>query len=145
MSDFGRIRIQHAGLHVKNLEETAQWYHDVLGFEIMEKRPDRPNGVMPRSWWLRNGDFYLELYEVLGARPFTFEDYEFTEGVKHLSFSIENLDALMDHIYAQGNIEVCVDNKYHEKMCGIPGGDRAVYLRDNNGFLVELQKNHDRV
>ena len=145
MNQFGKIRIQHVGLHVKNLEETARWYHEILGFEVMEKRPDRPEGVMPQSWWLKNGDFYLEIYEVKDARPYDYIDLEYTEGIKHLSFSVENMDVFMDFLYERGDVEILVDNRYHEKMCGVPGGDRAVYIRDNNGFLVELQKTHNRI
>lgn len=145
-NNFGRIRIQHAGIHVKNMEETVKWYQDVLGFELLPPHDDgRMMGAFPKCWMLRNGDFYLEVYEVLNAREYSFVDYEYTLGVKHLSFSVEKFDEFIEHLYARGDVEILVDNHYPGDRCGIEGGDRAVYIKDNNGILVELTKVHDRV
>ena len=35
---YGTIAIQHVGVFVHNLEESAKWYHDIFGFEIPEKQ-----------------------------------------------------------------------------------------------------------
>ena len=63
--DFG-IRIQHAGIHVKSLEETAQWYHEIFGFELIPQ-PDGGGGpfgggVFPKMRWMKLGDFKLEVW-----------------------------------------------------------------------------------
>ncbi len=142
-NDLG-IKIQHAGIHVRNLEETVQWYHDILGFELVDTRPEMRGGMFPKCWMMKCGDFFLEIYEVINARPFSYVDYEYNLGVKHLSFSVEKIDELMDKIYARGDVKVIVDNCYAEEMCRVKGGDRAVYLEDCNGMLVELQKSHEK-
>lgn len=142
---FGRIRCQHAGIHVRNIEETSRWYADVLGFEHVPT-PDSAQfgGCFPPSTLIKNGDFYLELYETPDAEPFNWVDLEWKLGVKHLSFSVEKLDDLMAELRARGDVTILVDNEYTEATCGVPGGDRAVYLLDNNGILLELSKVHDR-
>ena len=138
---YGQIAIQHVGIFVHNLEESAKWYHDIFGFEIAVARSDEKNpGVFPKSWWLQLGNFYLEMYEIIDARPFDYEDYEFTVGLKHLNFYVENIDKFMEDMYARDDIEILVDNFYDEEHCGIPGGDRAVYMLDNSGMLVEISK-----
>lgn len=142
MGRFGTISIQHVGMHVKNMEETIAWYHDVLGFELEPSKSEMP-GIFPKCKVLRLGGFFLELYEVMNAEPFTFTQLEYTLGPKHLSFYVEDLDGLMDYIEERGDIEVVVDNRYSPNWCHIPEGDRAVYILDNNGLLVELQK-HER-
>lgn len=138
-SQFGKVLIQHAGIHVHNIEETVKWYHDILGFEAIPPKPER-EGVFPKCILMRNGTFYLEIYEVLNARPFDFIDYEYTVGVKHLSFYLEDLDGFMDWLHQRGDVKILVDNLYAEEFCRVPGGDRAVYIQDNNGMLIELQK-----
>lgn len=136
---FGTIAIQHVGLHVRSLEETAAWYHDVLGFELINARDDtRTPGVFPKCWLMKLGEFYLELYEVPNAEPYSFREYEYSVGTKHLSFWVEDLNGFMDELYARGDVTILVDNHYSEEFCKVPGGDRAVYILDNNGILVEL-------
>ena len=143
--DFGLIRCQHAGLHVKNIAETARWYSDVLGFEAIPT-PDSAQfkGCFPPSQLLKNGDFYLELYEVPDALDFDWVNLEYNVGIKHLSFSVEKLDELMDELRKRDDIEILVDNEYSEEVCHVPGGDNAVYILDNNGILIELSKVHSR-
>jgi catechol 2,3-dioxygenase-like lactoylglutathione lyase family enzyme len=133
IKDFG-IRIQHAGIHVNSLEETAQWYHDIFGFELEPPMSaDGPfgGGVFPKMRWMKLGNFKLEVYEVQNAEPFSLVDFEFTHGVKHLSFAIKNLDGWLEYIKKRQDIEVVVENRYG-------GPNRAIYVRDNNGILVEV-------
>ena len=132
--DFG-VRIQHAGIHVKSLEETAKWYHDIFGFELVPQREGSEffgGGAFPKMRWMSLGDgsFMLEVYEVQDAEPFSLVDFEFTHGVKHLSFAIKDIDGWFDYIKDRG-VEVVVDNRYG-------GNSRAIYILDNNGILVEV-------
>lgn len=136
---FGELRLEHAGIHVQDLEETMKWYHEILGFELVPPKPER-EGVFPKCVLMRNGTFYLEIYEAQGARPFDFIDYEYNVGVKHLSFYVEDLDGFVDWLRERGDVKILVDNQYAEQFCRLPGGDRAVYIQDNSGMLIELQK-----
>jgi methylmalonyl-CoA/ethylmalonyl-CoA epimerase len=135
--DFG-IRIQHAGIHVKSLDETAKWYHDVFGFELDppfggagEDGGPFGGGAFPKMRWMSLGDFKLEVYEVQDAEPFSLVDFEFTHGVKHLSFAIKDLEGWFAYIQERGDVEVVVNNNYG-------GPNRAIYTKDNNGILVEV-------
>ena len=94
--EYGAFRCQHAGMHVRSIRETVAWYKDVLGFEEVPT-PDSAvfKGCFPNSQLIRQGDFYLELYEVPDAGGFDWVNLEYNVGVKHLSFSIENLDVMM--------------------------------------------------
>lgn len=142
---YGILRCQHAGMHVRSIEETVAWYRDVLGFEEVPT-PDSAvfKGCFPDSQLIRQGDFYLELYEVPEAKEFDWVNVEYNVGVKHLSFSIENLGEFMKDLRARGDVEILVDNEYSEEVCHVPGGDNAVYILDNNGILIELSKVHSR-
>ena len=144
-SEFGKIKIQHAGIHVKNIRETIAWYKDILGFEEVPT-PDSAQfkGCFPPSQLIKCGEFYLELYEVADASDFDWINLEYAVGIKHLSFSVEHLDLLMDELRKRSDIEILVDNEYSENVCGVSGGDETAYILDNNGILIELSKIHDR-
>ena len=143
--EYGTFRCQHAGMHVRSIKETVAWYKDILGFEEVPT-PDSAvfKGCFPNSQLIKHGDFYLELYEVPDAGGFDWVNLEYNVGVKHLSFSVENLDVMMKDLRERGDVVILVDNEYSEEVCGVPGGDNAVYILDNNGILIELSKVHSR-
>ena len=133
VNNFG-IRIQHAGVHVRSLEETAKWYHDIFGFELEPPQTSEgpfSGGVFPKMRWMKLDDFKLEIYEVQDAEPFSLVDFEFSHGVKHLSFAIKDLDGWLNYIKKREDIEIVVENRYG-------GPARAIYILDNNGILVEV-------
>jgi len=77
------------------------------------------------------GNFKLEVYEVQDAEPFSLVDFEFTHGVKHLSFAVKDIEGWFAYIKERGDVEVLVDNNYG-------GPHRAIYIKDNNDILVEV-------
>lgn len=137
--DFG-IAIEHAGIHVKNMDETMAWYHDIFGFELANDLFERTylftGGVFPRCCTMRLGDFELEIYEIQEGLPFNFVDFEWTEGMKHLSFKIRDIEEWIQYI-KEKNVDIVVENYYG------PNGI-TVYLRDNNGILVEATDVRER-
>lgn len=143
--DYGLIHCQHAGINVRNIKETVAWYKDILGFEEVPT-PDSAvfNGCFPQCQLIKQGDFYLELYEVPDAKDFDWINLEYNVGIKHLSFTVDKLDELMVDLRARKDVEILVDNEYSEEVCHVPGGDNAVYILDNNGILIELSKVRSR-
>lgn len=132
--DFG-ARLEHVGIHVYNMAETMKFYHEVFGFELV--LPDFEDdylfvgGVFPKTCTMRLGTFELEIYEVQHAEAFSFVDYEFNIGVKHLSFEIEDVFGWIEYIKERGDIEIKVENYYGKFGC-------TVYILDNSGMLVEV-------
>ncbi|MCD8149159.1 MAG: VOC family protein [Clostridiales bacterium] len=129
---FG-IRIDHAGIHVSNFERTYQWYHEIFGFERIPEQNTSPfeGGVFPKMTWIRLGDFFLEVYEVQDAQPYNLVDLEWTLGVKHLNFLVDDLAGFLEYIRSRDDVNILVDNTYTET-------DGAVYLTDPDGILVEV-------
>lgn len=129
---FG-VRIQHAGIHVKNYEESAKWYSEIFGFEEVDNGGGSmfKGGVFPKMRWMRLGDFMLEVYEVQDAQPFNLVDFEWTRGVKHLNFAVKDFEGFKQYIKERGDVEIVVDNIY-----GPDAG--ALYILDNDGVLVEV-------
>ena len=130
--DFG-IQIEHVGLHVPNMQETIDWYHEILGFElVIPSVPDRhqlTGGVFPKCCTMRLGNFTIEIYEVMEGQPFDLVDFEYKHGVKHMSFEIDDIFGWIEFIKEKG-VEIVVENYY---------GTNGVtfYVRDNSGILLE--------
>ncbi len=127
---------QHVGMHVRSIDETYDWYHRVFGFE---RRP-KPNhggknpfagGVFPKMEFVWLGNFALELYEVQNAEPYSLVDLEFTHGVKHVNFHVNDVDAWLEYVKQFDDVEVMVRNNY-----GPTAG--CAYVKDCNGILVEV-------
>ena len=133
-TQFG-IKIQHAGIHVRSYDETFEFYHRVFGFEEVPRKEGGKSpfggGVFPKMRWTHLGDFFLEIYEVQNAEPFSLVDMEFTLGVKHLNFQIDDLAGWLEYVQQFDDVEILVNNRYSETA-------GAVYIKDNNGILVEV-------
>lgn len=141
--DFG-LRIQHCALNVRDLDESIAWYTDILGFELVKRFNNVNLGrILPDCAQMRNGDFYLELYETPTAEPYSYVDLEYSIGVKHFSLSVADMDSFMEFIRSRKDVEIATDNEYSEELCGEPGGDKVAYIKDCNGILIELQKVHN--
>lgn len=130
--DFG-ITIGHAGIHVRDLDKTLKWYHEVFGFKLANYSFEElflfKGGVFPRTCTARMGNFELEIFEAPEALPFNFVDYEYNLGTKHICFAIENIHAWIKYIKTL-DVEIVVENYY-----GSTGV--TIYLRDPDGILVE--------
>ena len=138
VSKFG-IHIQHAGIHVRNMAESLQWYHDVFGFEVLEGRGSPPDqgGVFPYMRMMKLGDFLLEIYEIQDADPCSLVDYEYKYGLKHLNFGVRAFKDWIAYIKTRDDVEILVENYYGPDTC-------AAYIKDCNGILIEVS-NYDGV
>lgn len=126
---------QHVGIHVSDFERTYEWYRDLFGFERVPGKRSKAvaSGVFPKMIWLeqKGTGFRLEVYEVQNAEPFTFVDYEWKLGVKHLNFEVSDLSGWLEMVEARGDVPILVNNVYSET-------DGAVYITDPDGILVEV-------
>jgi catechol 2,3-dioxygenase-like lactoylglutathione lyase family enzyme len=130
--DFG-IRLEHAGINVRNMQETIEWYHEMMGFELVTPSFDEfyhfRGGVFPKCCTMRLGNFELEIYETPEALPFNFIDFEWNLGLKHLSFEIADIHGWVEFVKKKG-VTIVVENYYDEY--GV-----TFYLLDNSGILIE--------
>ena len=134
-SEAVRIRPDHVGLSVADLEESIAWYRDKLGFELMRivEIPDAEEAG--KVALVRNGDFIIELFCLPKAAPLPEERRIptrdiLTHGVKHIAYAVADLDILMDDLKAK-DVDVAWDIAVHD-------GERCAFVRDNTGNLVEF-------
>jgi catechol 2,3-dioxygenase-like lactoylglutathione lyase family enzyme len=128
-----KIRPDHAGISVADLQASIAWYRDMLGFELLRELeiPDGHGEVA----LVKNGSFILELFCVPDAKPLPDERRHpatdlLTHGLKHVAYATPDIDSLMSELKAKG-VDVVWDIVVHD-------GDRCAFVRDNSGNLVEF-------
>jgi catechol 2,3-dioxygenase-like lactoylglutathione lyase family enzyme len=92
----------HCGMSVSDLDEAVDWFERVLGFEL-DRREDFLAAQGVHIAFVRNGDFYIELFQHDRAEPASPErsipkaDIR-TLGNKHMCFRIPDMAAMLERL-----------------------------------------------
>jgi catechol 2,3-dioxygenase-like lactoylglutathione lyase family enzyme len=119
--------VHHVGLTVPDIEATRAFFVDVLGFEVVGRRPEYP------AVFVSDGTVMLTLWRAVDpatARPF---DRSGNVGLHHLALRVPGpaaLDALHRDLQAADDVTVefgpepLGSSGLRHLMCAIPGGVR---------------------
>lgn len=126
-------KADHVALLIKDVERSRQFYTQVLG---MQEIP-RPKTFDFPGAWLTRGGFQIHLIgeQVEGRTRATHPGYSPDElalgRATHLAFEVDDLDAAMQHLRAQG-VEIVGGPR--------PRGDgvQQMYICDPDGYVIEL-------
>jgi catechol 2,3-dioxygenase-like lactoylglutathione lyase family enzyme len=62
------LHYHHVGIFVSDMEQSAKWYEEMLGYRMMFKKVfDLPNQGPVLMAWMKHGEHYIELYEYAKA------------------------------------------------------------------------------
>ncbi len=120
--------IGHLVLNVSDVERSAKFYRDIVGFELARMRPDRSGAFLTCGIVHHN----LALFKApAGARPAEKGQI----GLNHFAFQVDDYNALQDAhrrlVQAGTIIDHIVDH----------GMTRSVYFLDPDGLMMELYCN----
>ncbi len=122
--------INHVSINAKDLDESVQFYIDLLGPSNCERIPTPNFGVPVPVQWLRVGDRELHL--------FVFEHVPIASRYYHFSFSATDLDQF-HRIYSSARDGGFLDSEtYGHHVYEMPGGCAQLYVIDPAGNLVEI-------
>lgn len=128
------IEIDHVGISVANLEESVEWYVEMLGFELVRPINRDPDATMTIAA-IRRGDFTIELFEIEGAEPLP--DYRKdpsadlrVHGLAHFAFEVDDARAVMRELEAKG-VEIVLPPRGEE-------GPAFFFVADNSGNTFEF-------
>lgn len=131
------LGVNHVGIVVRDLRESAAWYKRHLGLEPIYEYGFP--GV--KALFIGRGDIRLELFQTEGANPMAAERSEPPTnlkigGINHVALTVDDLDALIEELRT-GGVEVVSEPRE------VPDGhgDRFAFIHDNEGMLVELFEN----
>ncbi len=126
------ISHHHVGISVPNAEESAAWYHKMLGFEVVT-RMNQGSGMTVVH--IKRGNCYIELFQVAGAKPLPEYRRDPTadlgvHGTVHFAFQVADLQAAVKELKSKG-AEIAMN------PVDTPGVAFA-FIRDNAGNCFEL-------
>ncbi len=124
------MKFTYSILYVKNVLETVDFYERAFGFQRKFVTPENDYGELNTggttlsftSCELGNSNLKEGFLESsLSNKPFGIE----------LAFTTENIEVDFEHAIKEGAVEV-------EAIKTKPWGQKVGYLRDINGFLIEI-------
>lgn len=113
---------RHAAILISNLEQSEQFYSQVLGLSKIE-RPLKFPGI-----WYQIGDVQIHLM-VADSLPTNLVNQEKWGRNCHLAFSVANLDAAKQQL---------LQNGYQVQMSA--SGRSALFTQDPDGNIIELSE-----
>ena len=135
VSPLSSLTPHHVALSVPNFEETIQWYQDKLDFRVVQ-RLDLPQ-IATKQAILKLNEFVIEVFARdnstrLKPPAVTVPDDLLIQGVKHIAFTVNNLEAVAAELNKRGVKLVWgpeVNNELRLKIS---------FIKDNNDNLIEL-------
>jgi methylmalonyl-CoA/ethylmalonyl-CoA epimerase len=127
------LRLDHVGIAVRSLAERVPLYRDLLGVPLAREE-DVPTERV-RVAFLGNGETHVELLEPMnGEGPIAQFLEKRGEGVHHLCFEVDDIEAALDHLRAEGIALV------GEAPRPGAGGCKVAFLhpKTTGGVLIEL-------
>lgn len=126
-------KADHVALLIKDVERSRQFYTQALG---MQEIP-RPKTFDFPGAWLTRGDFQIHLIgeQIAGRAQAVHPGYSPDElalgRATHLAFEVDDLEAAIQHLRAQG-VEIVGGPR--------PRGDgvQQMYICDPDGYVIEL-------
>ena len=126
------ISHHHVGISVPNAEESAAWYHKMLGFEVVTRMKQ---GAGMTVVHIKRGNCYIELFQIAGAKPLP--EYRRdpsadlrVHGLVHFAFQVSDVLAAIKELKAKG-AEIAMD------PVDTPGVAFA-FVRDTAGNCFEM-------
>jgi catechol 2,3-dioxygenase-like lactoylglutathione lyase family enzyme len=138
--------VYHTGFTVSDIERSIVFYRDILGLELIKRQTGTAPylatvtgfpGVRLETAFLRPaaGGSVLELLQYASHPAPPTERATNRPGNAHLCFRIDDLRSACAELERQG---VTLVSEPTEITAGAHAGGWAVYLRDPDGFTVEL-------
>lgn len=129
----GAVRFAHVALNCRDMAVTEAYYTRHFGFRRVRVLPLGDGQIV----FLRLADAWLELFAAEGEAPAAEADGPRTPGMRHLAFSVDDVDA---QLAAMGE-EAVVTLGPLDFDDFIPGW-RTVWLRDPDGTIVEVTQGY---
>ena len=118
-------KLLHTRMRVSDMEQTIQFYTDVLGLEVLERKVS-PRGSHLAFLKVPNSEELIELTSFPPSGPVTVQ-----EDLVHLAFQVENLDDTIASLNAQGV-------KITDGPTQSSSGSRFIFIDAPDGYEVEL-------
>jgi len=118
-------KLLHTRMRVSDLDQTIQFYTNVLGLEVLERKTS-PRGSQLAFLRVPNSEELIELTSFPPSGPVKVQ-----EDLVHLAFQVESLDETIASLNTKG-VKV-TDGPTHTSS-----GSRFIFIDAPDGYEVEL-------
>ena len=118
-------KLLHTRMRVSDLDQTINFYANVLGLEILERKTS-PRGSQLAFLRVPNSEELIELTSFPPSGPVKVQ-----EDLVHLAFQVESLDDTIASLNAQG-VEIT------DGPTQTSSGSRFIFIDAPDGYEVEL-------
>jgi lactoylglutathione lyase len=118
-------KLLHTRMRVSNLDQTIQFYEEVLGLEVLERKTS-PRGSQLAFLKVPNSDELIELTSFPPSGPVKVQ-----EDLVHLAFQVESLDDTIASFHAKGV-------KVTDGPTQTSSGSRFIFIDAPDGYEIEL-------
>ena len=123
-----KLTFNHQALPVKKLQETGDFYVQILGFEEMKVTADQ---TIPKRWLHNQEGKQLHLITSEDGVPNTI--------INHMAFSTLNLDEVVAHL-RKNKVDYWTDEGKKNEVRIRKDGVRQVKIQDPEGHWVEINE-----
>ena len=122
------FRIDHQAIHVRDLDASVRFYHEILGLPEVEN----PMGNRPIRWFALTDTTNLHLVGGNAAPPGE-------RGIgTHLALAAGDFDACVERLMAADVTFGAMPGRPPGKVTERPDGVRQCFVRDPDGFWIEI-------
>ncbi|OGW65593.1 MAG: glyoxalase [Nitrospirae bacterium RIFCSPLOWO2_02_FULL_62_14] len=118
-------KLLHTRMRVSDMDQTINFYTDVLGLEVMERKTS-PRGSHLAFLKVPNSEELIELCSFPPSGPVTVQ-----EDLVHLAFEVDNLDRTIEALTAKGI-------RITDGPTRSSSGSRFIFIGAPDGYEVEL-------
>ena len=132
MTNF-KLTPLHYAISVQDLDESINWYNNILGFTLIDKTYVEP--AHSQCATMRNGSFEMEIFRHDDTRPMTEARLDpdknpQDQGPQHICFRVDDLDGFIEEVKSKG-VKILIGPV-------MMGTTKLYYIADNNGIPIEL-------
>lgn len=118
-------KLLHTRMRVSDMDETIQFYTDVLGLEVLERKTS-PRGSHLAFLAVPNSQELIELCSFPPSGPVKVQ-----EDLVHLAFEVDDLDETIRTLHAKGV-------KITDGPTRSASGSRFIFIDAPDGYEIEL-------
>jgi lactoylglutathione lyase len=123
---MGVQKLEHVGVMVKSIDESAEFYGKILGMELKEIRQPNPNIRLGFLGFPEDTDLIIELLE--GAKS----DLPNEGTVHHIAFTVDDIEKEVARIAELGVTFI------NEEIITVGNGTRLIFFKGPDGEHLEL-------
>lgn len=136
----------HVGVFSSDLDRTAAWWEEMLGFtKMFENTFFLPDYGHARMAWMKApaSPFYIELYDFPGLNAFNREHYWHEYGTKHVCLYVKDdeFDTLVKHLEDKG-VKITIRAQHPPELLHRPAPCKVIFIDDPDGNTVEIEQSY---